>query len=191
MRALVMCLGLGCAAPVAAQDMSGAIDFDALFAAHADAVTEVMSPQNGTSRRQLEMPGGILVWADGMDGAWRYSAMDTGQTGVTCLWDAYTDLAVMHQTCPTFLTEDGAAQLEVYRRQIGDFIAANTFPPVPVEAFWSHWEAAIAPDPALDCAALMTAENGQMISTLLGTQFAPVVSEILSEQRLPVATPCF
>jgi hypothetical protein len=181
-----------CAGPVVAQDAAGAIDFEALYAEHADDVVELMTAP-GTTRWQLDLPGGIVVWADGTEDNRRFSAADnSGATAVGCLWETYVEVVQFRSSCPGILTEPMLIQMAENTARIGNFVADNTYPPVPRETFWTYWEPVLETDLDLDCEAVLNdASAAQMIGTLVSPRFEPLLDAILAEPRLPVGQPCF
>ncbi len=187
-----MFCALACLSGPVWADPSGAIDFEALFAANAAEVEEVMSSNADNSRWRLRTPGGVTVWADGTEGARRFSAMDETPAGaVGCLWNAYADIARLHLSCPDALSEDEAAQLQEFRGRIGDFIADNTYPPVARADFWAYWQDATRADDGLACDSIMDPPTGPLVQTLLSPQFVNVLDGMLAVPRLPAETPCF
>ncbi|MEM7721070.1 MAG: hypothetical protein AAF376_01735 [Pseudomonadota bacterium] len=176
--------------PVAAQDI-GAIDYDQVFVENADQI-EMLMDGGDTARFQLDLPGNVTLWADVRGEVRNYSAMDNNEGGsVGCLWNAFNDVAVLHQSCPGVLDEGQAARLEDYRMRVGNFVADNTVPPVPREAFWAEWSELASPTGGMECAAIMGSETGPLIASLVSEGVEGLIASILSVPRLPVETPCF
>lgn len=191
-RLVFLFTALTFAAPTQAQDpAAGAIDFDRLFAENADQV-EVLSEAHGSTRWQLTLPGDIIVWADGTEDARRYTSMDVGRTAaVGCLWETYQQVRQIALTCPDLLSPANTANLDRYRDRVGRFVAANTVPPVPGDAFMAYWDARLDPLPPDTCAAFDGPGGTNFIETLSGPAFTVTLDVVLETPRLPASNPCF
>lgn len=178
------------ALPAVAQEL-GAIDYDQVFVENAEQI-EMLMDGGDSARFQLDLPGNVTLWADVRGEVRNYSAMDNNEGGsVGCLWNAYNDVAVLHQSCPGVLDEAEAARLDDYRMRVGNFVADNTVPPVPRDAFWAEWSDVAIPDAGMECAAIMGSGTGSLIESLVSEGVGGVIDTILSVPRLPVETPCF
>lgn len=188
----VLCLATPAPAQsIAENENAGAIDYDALLLENLETATELMTTE-GRSRLQIDLPGNVTVWADlGPDGR-SYSAMDGTESGsVGCIWNALNEIEMLRQSCPGLLTEEQAGFVTDYRRQVGDFVADNTFPPVPREDFWGFWETAVPANPEFMCEAAMEPPVGPIVNTFASENFGLLLQQIIATPRLPVSTPCF
>ncbi len=170
-------------------DMSGAIDYDALFEANTDTV-ETLSEAPVRQRLQL---GDIVIMADQSGDTIRYVAMDRAETvAVGCLWEMYVEVAQLAQSCPAMLDDDQSARLDAHVDAIGNFVADNTYPPVPREDFWAHWRAEFEQPSASECITLdQSAGPAQFVAYLVSPQITGQLARVLSTPRLPVSQPCF
>jgi len=176
----------------ASADPSGAIDYEALFAARADAVEEIMAVEGAQSRWRLRMPGGVVLYAEGTAQDRWFSGVDEGGVGaVGCLWSAYQDLATLALSCPSLLSPEQHEQLRLNFTRVGEFVADNTYPPVERAAFRAYWDGALAADPTLACDTVMNPAIQPIVETLLSPRASQILDPLLATPRLPVNNPCF
>ncbi len=175
-----------------AEDAGFPIDYDALFAAHAD---KVQQPEPGL--RHLELPGPVIVTARDNGGVPTYFATDqSGQGAVGCAMSVMIEVLVLAGHCDSVLDTGSIARLEGLIHAYGVFMAQNSFPPVPADQVLPRLQAMIrARDARLGqfaCPAPDAADN-QIVSMARSISSESAVRRAkrsLSKPRLPVLNPC-
>ncbi|MEJ6396873.1 hypothetical protein [Yoonia sp. 208BN28-4] len=176
--AFVLCAGL------AQADVLGLNDYDALFAANADAIEELA---NGAEAIALE--GGIFVSRQDGD----VVTLDQSEGGaVGCFVSILAQVDSYVATCDVTLEADKAARLERFRTSALTFYGQNTSPQATPEAVRTSYDALRDASP-YNSGDFCDAEGNiaAFIPSFLGDSTDEVVDQMIAVPRLPASNPCF
>ncbi len=191
-RGLVLGFLAAMAGPLQGEQAGFEVDFDALFAAHAD---RVQTPAPDV--RHLEMPGPVIITRRVVNGRAQYQASDmSGQGAVACAMSVMLDVLVLAGHCPDVLDRAAITRLEGMIHAYGLFMAQHTYPPVPAgqvaERLKSMVRGRDGATPAYDCPLPDAADNQvvDLARAITSRQAVQRAQRRLAVPRLPVSSPC-
>lgn len=177
-------IGLMCIWPAVGLAEGFRIDFEAVFAAHADQVE-----RSDDGRRKLKTESGVEIRETGSG----IVGLDWSEGGaVGCLMRIYTEVAAVARVCDLGLEPAAEARLQERTQRLAAFFAENTLPrmdPGDRDAALEQTLTALAaarqgqcPDPG--------SEPQMFMVEMTSEDLDPVLDKALAVPRLPVANPC-
>jgi len=191
-RGLVLGFLAAMAGPAWGEQAGFDVDYDALFAAHAN---RVQVPAPGV--QHLELPGPVIITRRIIDGRVQYLASDmSGRGAVACAMSVMVDVLVLAGRCPDVLDRPAITRLEGMIHAYGLFMAQHTYPPVPAGQVAERLKAMVrgrdGATPAYDCP-LPDAVDNQVVGmarAITSRQAVQRAQRRLAVPRLPVSSPC-
>lgn len=182
------------AVPADADGLSGLIDYEALFAQHADDVVTFLDTP-GLPHRELVLDGGILLREMGPEGNRSFVGIDQSGQAVGCLLLLMAELRALAAECPDFASAEEAGKLDANIARLSDFYANNLVPPRPradmqalvAQGIIERGQRFRGDDPAF-CAS--AEQHKPMVASMLSDYFIAALDEALATPRLPVTNPC-
>jgi hypothetical protein len=183
---LLLCL----AVPAAAQTLEDEpwIDYDLLFAQHADQVVMDTDAESGPVA-VLNLPGEVRVERRGGVGRYVYRSSDCSQDGGIAMNLAIVmGVRAAARQCEGFVTPEQAARIGPVLERIGWFVAENTVPPRSWAGLEPQFEALLARQGAVDCKDVLQ-EHGWWANFrdgVTGDDRDAELDKLLAEPQLPV-----
>lgn len=164
-------------------DVLGLVDYDALFAANADAI-EVLA--NGAEA--IELPGGVFV--SRQDG--QIVTLDQSNGGaVGCFVNILAQIESYQMACDVSLDAGQAARLEIYRTQALTFYAANVSPTVTLDTARARFDT--LRDRSQYASGAFCDPDGNIalfLNSFLDEATQEVLDRLTEVPRLPASNPC-
>lgn len=191
MRALATALAL--AATPAAADPLGLIDYEALFAAHAD---RVRTDAQGNAVLALPPATRITRLQGDLEGVLGIDMSQGGAPG--CIVSVALDIAALSGACPDLLSDAQRRAFDANLAPVLAFYAANVFPPTTPDAVRARLDALAADRAAAwraapewsAAACLPDPENAPLVTAFTSDALGQMLPAILAVPRLPVGNPC-
>lgn len=180
----LMCAVMLCAGPVAADPLD-LIDYEAIFAANADAV------QTLSEARTALTVGPVILLRDPTEPR-EYTGIDeSGQAAVGCFVSILATIQSSLQACDAVLPAEQVEIQETYTQEVLAFYAENVSPSVDVATVQDRFDALVASQVE---GARPFCASFDPITDLADRLFSPEsraeVSGMMTVPRLPVANPC-
>lgn len=184
---------LALAALPAVADPLGLVDYDALFAQHADRVVTSTDGQ-----QVLDLPPSTRITRMTGDSS-TVVGIDLSEGGAPgCIAAILVDVAALLRACPDSFTDAQRGAVETHADRLSRFYAANVLPQVTPEAARLRFDARVA-DRAADwtgrpdwsaAACIADPENAPLLDTVTSNGFRNILESVLAVPRLPVSNPC-